>query len=93
MEFVGAALRGDFGQRAGEAAVLSVVGVGDDLDVADRILAGSDDRRSAPDGAHGADAVDGVAVVFKLAAVGVGRGAIFRGKDTAGMPQIAAAAR
>ena len=90
---VGAALRSDLGHRAREAPVLGVVVVGHDLDVADRILAGSDDCRSAPDGAHCADAVDVVAVIFKLAAVGVGRRAIFRRENTAGVAQIAAAAR
>ena len=85
MEIVGSALRCDFGQRTREAAIFSIVGVGDDLDVADRIFTGSDDGRSTPDGARCADAVDGVAVGIKLAAIGVCRSAIFRGKNTARM--------
>ena len=83
VKIVGSALGGDFGQRSRETAIFSVVGVGDDFNVGDRILTGSDDRRSAPDGAHGADTVDAVAVGLELAAVGVGRSAIFRRKDTA----------
>jgi hypothetical protein len=86
MKVVGSALRGDFGDRAREAAIFSIVGIGDDFDVADRVFAGSNDRRSTPDGAHRADAVDAIAVGIKLAAVGVCRSAIFRSKDTAGMP-------
>ena len=83
VKIVGSALGGNFGQRPRETAIFSVVGIGDDFYVGDRILTGGDDRRSAPDGADGADAVDAVAVGSKLAAVGVGRSAIFRCKDTA----------
>src|SRR6202035_3824035 len=58
MYIVGSALGGNLGQRPRETAIFSVVGIGDDFNVADRILTGGDDRRSAPDGAHGADTVD-----------------------------------
>lgn len=93
MKFVAAALRSDLGHRAVEASVFGIVVVGEDLDAADRILAGSDDRRSAPDGAHCADAVHVEAIILKLVAVGVGRWAVFRGKNAAGVAQISAAAR
>ena len=92
MDLVGSALGCDFGYRTRETAIFSVVGIADNSDVANRILAGSNDCRSTPNGALGADTVHGVAVVFKLLAVGVRRGATFRGEDTAARSEVAAAA-
>src|SRR5882757_2779606 len=90
---VGVSLRCDLSERAGKAPILCVVGVRNHFDVAHRILTGSNDGGTTPDCADSADTVYCVTVGFKLSAVRIRRRAIFRGEDTARMPQVAAAAR
>ena len=86
VKVVGPALRGDLCHRAREPAIFSVVRIREDLNVADRVFARSNDRRSTPDRTRRADAVDAIAIGIELAAIGVCRCAIFRSKDTARMP-------
>src|SRR5258708_2434303 len=86
VKVVGSAFRVNFSRRARETAIFSVVTICEDLDVADRVFAWSNDRRSPPDGTRRADAVDAISVGIELPAVGVCRSAIFRSKDTARMP-------
>ncbi len=78
MNIIGAALRRDQSLRTTEAAIFSVVIVGDDSDIADRILSWSNDGGSTPHRADRTDSVDRDAVRLVLPAVGVRLNTIFR---------------
>jgi hypothetical protein len=83
MIFVRAGLRGDLNLRAAEASLLSVVVVGDHLDVADRLLGGRNDRGSAKHRGYGADAVDLNAVGLIAIPVGIRLRHVLRLEDAA----------
>jgi len=58
MDIVRAALGNNLNLGAAEAAVLGVIAIGDDFYAIDGIFRRCDDRRTAPDGTGGADAVN-----------------------------------
>ena len=70
MELVGAALGSDQNLGATKAAILGIITVGYDFYAFNGIFGRSDDGSSSPDGAGGADTVDGNAVVLILPAMG-----------------------
>src|ERR1700738_4532316 len=70
MDVVSAALGSDLNLGAAEAAILGVIGIGDDFYAFDRIFRRCDDCSSAPDDAGGADTVNRDAVVLSLLPAG-----------------------
>src|SRR5208282_1718706 len=79
---IAAALGSDLNLSAGEAPILGIVGVGDDLHLGDRLFRGRDDGRAAPHRAGGADAVDRNAVVLVAQPAGHNLRAVLRRKDS-----------
>ena len=80
VQLVGTALRGDHRLCTTEAAVFSVVVIGDDADVGDGIFRRRDDCGSTPHCADGADSVDRNAICTVLLAVGIGLWTVFGGR-------------
>src|SRR6516162_8096212 len=82
MILVGAALGDDLNLCAAEASILGVIAVGEDFYTVDRVFRRCNDRRSAPDGARGADTVDRNAVILVLLPGGQRLRTVFRLENT-----------